>query len=128
MIKLKETLKQIDANIKATKDLISMYEGKQAEIKASEVKNSHVYTCTALGCSLAMLNVGEPAFDLILLAGVGGAFLGAMVPYAVKKVRIADLDFQILVNNSIISDLNKKRERKEAEIKHIKSKKMHFKN
>lgn len=124
---LKETLKDIDANIEATQDLISMYADKKDRIESSDVKSAPIYLCGSLGCVLAMFNIGTPSLDLMILAGFGGGMVGSVVPYLVKKIRIADLDYQIWVNNSIINDLNKKRERKMAKDDSLpKQKKLHL--
>lgn len=112
---LKETLNNINANIEVTESLIAKYEDKRDKIKSGEVKPISIYLCSSLGCVLAMFNVNEPSFDLIMLAGLGGGVIGSMVPYLMKKIRIVDMDYQIWVNSSIIDDLNKKREQKIAE-------------
>lgn len=105
----KRSLSRINANIYTTEDLIASYEDKLEQLKLSEVKPSHVYLCGTLGCALAMASVGEPSLDLMILAGIGGCALGFAVPYIVKKVRIADMDYQIYINNKIVSDLKKEK-------------------
>lgn len=114
---LKETLKDIDANIKMTQDLILKYETKKNKIKTSEAKSAPIYLCSSLGCVLAMFSVSSPSLDLMILAGASGGIIGSLIPHLVKKVRIADMDYQIWINNSIINDLNKKREHKMADVK-----------
>ena len=120
----RKSLKHINENIDTTEELISSYEDKLAKLKLSEVKSSHVYLCGTLGCALAMASVSEPSLDLMILAGMGGCALGFAIPYVVKKIRIADLDYQIYVNNSIVSDLEKEKSEYENDSNYVKKMKI----
>ena len=125
VVNMKETVRQIDASIGVTKDLISKYTYQKEKLEANEIKPTTLYLCASLGWATAVFNVGS-SLSLMMLAGLGGGIVGGAIPYLVKKIRIADLDYQILINNSIINDLNKKRERKIVEnAKFEKVKKLH---
>lgn len=93
-------------NIDYTNELISNYKTKQDDIKLNPVKFSHTLICGTMGSIVSICMVKEPSLDLMIFSGIGGYVLGALVPYIVKKIRIADLDYQIFINKSIINDLN----------------------
>ena len=106
-MKLTKTLKHINQNIEATEDLIERYTIKKDELKFKPVKFSHVYICGIAGSIAAISILGIPEFDLIMFASMGGFAIGSLLPYTIKKVRIAELDYQIFMNRNIINDLEK---------------------
>ena len=118
----KKTLRQINMNIETTKELISGYEDKLEKLKLSVIKPSHVYLCGTFGGIISMVSVGEPSLDLMIFAGMSGYVVGSAIPYVVKKVRIADLNYQIYVNNSIVSDLENEKSEFENNSNYMKKK------
>lgn len=113
----KKNLKQINANIEYTEELISDYTDKKDKLKLKPVKYSHSLICGTIGSMLGMSMVTIPKMDMLILSGLGGFLAGYVLPYAAKKIRIGELDYNIYVNNLIIKDLNKEKERVQEEKK-----------
>lgn len=105
----KKTLKQINANIEATEELIYNYIDKKDKLKLNPVKYSHSLICGTIGSMLGMSMVTIPKMDSLILLGLGGFLAGYTVPYVVRKIRIGELDYQILINKGIINDLKKEK-------------------
>lgn len=116
-MKVKRSLKCINQNIETTEELISSYADKKRKLKLKPVKHSYSCICGTLGCMFGMSMVSIPKMDMLILSGLGGFLAGYVLPYAAKKIRIGELDYNIYVNNLIIKDLNKEKERVQEEKK-----------
>lgn len=58
--------------------------------------------------ALAYTSSHGSRLDTALLASLGAFAIGTCVPIVIKKIRIADKDYQIHIINSILDDLDKK--------------------
>ena len=79
-------------NIDVTEELIDRYIDKKNQISDREVKFSHVCICGSIGAIVGMARVKVPALDLMMFASMGGYVVGAMLPYAVKIIKIASIE------------------------------------
>lgn len=117
----KKTLYEIDQNIGAIKLWTERYETKKEKIKLRPVKTSHVCLCEAVGMMTGMAIMGTNLLDLgaLIVAGMGGAAVGALTPYIVKQIKIGDLNYQIFTNNLIMKDLEKEKAEAEGKVKKL---------
>ncbi len=104
-------------NIDATEELIDRYIDKKNQISDREVKFSHVCICGSIGAIVGMARVKVPALDLMMFASMGGYVVGAMLPYAVKKIKIGELNYQIYMNKGILEGLEKEKKQKIDKVK-----------
>ncbi len=80
-------------------------------VKYKSVKLSHkcLFGVTAQMSVMAYSCLNGMRYDGCLLTGVGAFALGTCVPSLIKKVRIADKEYQIYLANKNIEFLNKKK-------------------
>lgn len=102
-------IRKIDQNIDALLRFNKNYEDKKEQLKLKPVKIGYVCLFGTLGSVLAMCNVGTRSLSGLELACFGGYAVGCFFPYTLKKIRIAELDFQIKSNNKIVDDLEKEK-------------------
>lgn len=98
-------------NIGATMKFNASFNSKKEELKLKPVKLSHVCLAGAACSFLAMGLADTQYLSGVLLSGLGGYVAGCAIPYIVRNVRIADLDYQIYMNNAIIADLEREKEK-----------------
>ena len=98
-------IKEINQNIEAVLQFNSSYEEKKEQIKLKPVKIGYVYLFGTLGSILAICSIEAKSLSELELASLGGYAIGCTIPYIIKKIRIADLDYQIYMNVKIINDL-----------------------
>lgn len=107
----KKTLKQINANIKTTEELVMDYKSQRDELKLRPIKNSHVMlgvvTCATAGMIMAATHTLD--YGNMVVFGIGGGVCGYFIPTMIRKVRIGELNYNIYINNLIIKDLNKEK-------------------
>ena len=96
---------RINQNIEAFLQLNDKYEKKRKQIKLKPVKTSHMCLFGSVGCLAAMATVHSPFLSEFMLVGLGGYTIGWAIPYVVKRIKLADLDYQIYMNDKIINDL-----------------------
>ena len=115
----KKSLDKIDQNIAATEKLIQEYENKKEEIKLKPIPSWQLYSCEIIGESSAMGIVSMNMLDLgaMIIGCMGGAVLGALTPYIVKRIKIGDLNYQIFMNGLIIKDLEKEKAQVSEKVK-----------
>lgn len=109
----KRNLNQVNRIISATQELVEEYEDKKETIIQKKPNFGLVLALGSAGTMAAMFGVASSyALDLgaVLLSGMGGYAAGCALPYVVKEIRVGDLNYQIMVNNSIINDLEKEKE------------------
>ena len=106
------SLKHINANIKETERLVKDYTATRDALKLKPVKHTHACICGVVGSMLSISMMTLPKLDVLIFASIGGFAAGYAVPYVVRKINIGFYDYNIYVNNSIIKDLNKKRDKK----------------
>lgn len=84
-------------------------EKKKESIKFKPVKTSHICICGSMAefAAIAVMANNFFSFDAIVIGGFGSYGLGCLVPYMIKKIKIAELNFQILNNDIMINDLKK---------------------
>ena len=101
-----KTLNNINQNIVATEELIERYENEKEKIKSKVVPAWQLYSGEIIGCSFAIAIVSANILDLgaMIIGVMGGAAIGASVPYIVKQIKIGDLNYQIFTNGLIYSD------------------------
>lgn len=109
------SLKHINANIKETERLIEDYTVTRDALKLKPVKHFHAYICGTIGSMFGISMVTIPKLDILIFASIGGFAVGYALPYVVRKVNIGFYDYNIYINNSIIKDLNKKKDKKMAQ-------------
>lgn len=98
-------LNKINQNIDVLLDFNNKYESKKEKIKGTPVKLSRTCICGATSSLIAMFSMDNHFLSGTLLASLGGYAIGCTIPYIIKKIRIADLDYQIYMNDKIINDL-----------------------
>ena len=106
-----KTLNNINQNIVATEELIERYENEKEKIKSKVVPAWQLYSGEIIGCSFAIAIVSANILDLgaMIIGGMGGAAIGASVPYIVKQIKIGDLNYQIFTNGLILKNLEKEK-------------------
>lgn len=102
-------IKEINQNIEAVLQFNSSYEEKKEQIKLKPVKIGYVYLFGTLGSILAICSIEAKSLSELELACFGGYAVGCSLPYIFKKIRIAELEFQIRANNKIVDDLEKEK-------------------
>ena len=87
-----KTLNNINQNIVVTEELIERYENEKEKIKSKVVPAWQLYSCEIIGCSFAIAIVSANILDLgaMIIGVMGGAAIGASVPYIVKQIKIGD--------------------------------------
>ena len=115
----KKTLDDINQNIAATEELIGNYENKKEEIKSNPIPSWQLYSCEIIGGSSVTAIVSMNMLDLgaMIIGCMGGAAIGALVPYIVKQIKIGDLNYQIFMNSLIIKDLEKEKSKVSEKVK-----------
>lgn len=106
-------LKEIDQNIIATDSLIQRYENKKEEIKMRPYKNSHFYLSVFTGIVAGMFIASASTLDsgAMIIGGMAGGLISTSIPYVIRQIKLGDLNYQIYMNNLILNDLDKKREK-----------------
>lgn len=106
-------LKESNQNIVTTDRLINSYEEKKERLKLRPYKNSHVYLGVFTGTMTGMFIASACTLDCgaMIIGGTVGGLIGTSIPYIVRSVKIADLNYQIYMNNLILKNLDKKREK-----------------
>ena len=106
-------LKEIDQNIIATDSLIQRYENKKEEIKMRPYKNSHFYLSVFTGIVAGMFIASASTLDsgAMIIDGMAGGLISTSIPYVIRQIKLGDLNYQIYMNNLILNDLDKKREK-----------------
>ncbi len=106
-------LKEIDQNIIATDSLIQRYENKKEEIKMRPYKNSHFYLSVFTGIVAGMFIASASTLDsgAMIIGGMAGGLISTSIPYVIRQIKLGDLIYQIYMNNLILNDLDKKREK-----------------
>ena len=106
-------LKEIDQNIIATDSLIQRYENKKEEIKMRPYKNSHFYLSVFAGTVAGMFIASASTLDsgAMIIGGMAGGLISTSIPYVIRQIKLGDLNYQIYMNNLILNDLDKKREK-----------------
>ena len=106
-------LKEIDQNIIATDSLIQRYENKKEEIKMRPYKNLHFYLSVFTGTVAGMFIASASTLDsgAMIIGGMAGGLISTSIPYVIRQIKLGDLNYQIYMNNLILNDLDKKREK-----------------
>ena len=106
-------LKKFDQNIIATDSLIQRYENKKEEIKMRPYKNSHFYLSVFTGTVAGMFIASASTLDsgAMIIGGMAGGLISTSIPYVIRQIKLGDLNYQIYMNNLILNDLDKKREK-----------------
>ena len=106
-------LKEIDQNIIATDSLIQRYENKKEEIKIRPYKNSHFYLSVFTGIVAGMFIASASTLDsgAMIIGVMAGGLISTSIPYVIRQIKLGDLNYQIYMNNLILNDLDKKREK-----------------
>lgn len=106
-------LKEIDQNIIATDSLIQRYENKKEEIKMRPYKNSHFYLSVFTGIVAGMFIASASTLDsgAMIIGVMAGGLISTSIPYVIRQIKLGDLNYQIYMNNLILNDLDKKREK-----------------
>lgn len=106
-------------NIDATEKWIERYTDKRNQVSEKEVNFSHVCICGTIGAIAGMAMVNTPSLDLMMFASMGGYAVGLMVPYAIKKIKIGELNYQIYMNKGILKSLEKEKKKKIDKVKSL---------
>lgn len=104
-------LNNIDMLLKEERTLKEKYEQEKEAIKLKPVKLSHqlIFGSLAQLSAMAYTNSNGIKFDGILLISLGSFSLGLCMPSLIKKIRIADKDYQIYMINKNIEYLGKQK-------------------
>ena len=76
-------------------------------------KNSHIYLGVFVGCAAGIVITTTQILDsgAMIIGGMAGGLIGASIPYIIRQIKIGDLNYQIYMNNLILDDLDKKKEK-----------------
>ena len=103
------TMDKINQNKFAIIKMNENYAEKKDEIRFKSVKTSHVLLCGTILSLFSMVNADTTFLSGVELSGLSGYMIGCTLPYVFKKVREKEYDFQIGMNNKILSDLEKQK-------------------
>lgn len=84
-------------------------EMKNIKYKPVKLSNKCLFGVAAQMSVMAYSCLNGMRYDGCLLTGVGAFALGTCVPSLIKKVRVADKEYQIYLANKNIEFLNKKK-------------------
>ncbi len=106
-------LDQINLNIDVLERWQARYEAKRDKIESTPVKGFHVYTGLVVGTMAGIAIVGQNMLDLgaMILGGMAGGITGSLVPLAVKKIKIGELNYQIYTTKDTIKMLEKEKDK-----------------
>ena len=104
-------LNNIDMLLKEERTLKEKYEQEKETIKLKPVKLSHqlIFGSLAQLSAMAYANLNGIKFDGVILMSFGAYSLGICMPSLIKKIRIADKDYQIYMINKNIEFLEEQR-------------------
>ncbi len=104
-------LNNIDMLLKEERTLKEKYEQEKENVKLKPVKLSHqlIFGSLAQLSAFSYAHSNEFRYDGLILLSLGAYSLGLCIPSLIKKIRIADKDYQIYIINKNIEYLDKQK-------------------